>query len=173
MEVWRGLWHRTWRCKDWSLSSRFFCLDLLQYFFTMLFSLHSGMVMNILYHYILEVGDLDFDFDFIRNYNKWMHDSQKRLWRILNILETVVDYRNFWNCTKWILHYDMAVSIFLARGWNLMIWKKVAPKMGSTIKKCVDRGFSLAWFHSCSVPKKHTKIDINYKLVGLLVQASY
>ena len=41
-------------------------LALVQYFLTMLPSLHFGMVMYILCHYMLEVCDLLFDLDFHR-----------------------------------------------------------------------------------------------------------
>ena len=37
----------------------------------------------------------------------------------------------------------------------------------------VDRGFCLTWSFSHSVPKKHTEVYINHKLVDLLAQASY
>ena len=36
-----------------------------------------------------------------------------------------------------------------------------------------DRGFCLPQSYSCSVPKKHTELYINYELVGLFSQASY
>ena len=38
---------------------------------------------------------------------------------------------------------------------------------------CVDRGFCPARPHSHSAPKKYTEVYINYKLVGLVAQASY
>ena len=43
-----------------------FHLALVLYFFAIFSSLHFGMVMYILYHYMLEVCDLLFDFDFYR-----------------------------------------------------------------------------------------------------------
>jgi hypothetical protein len=42
---------------------------LVQYFLTMLPVLLFGMVMDILCHYMLEVSDLRFDFEFIGGYS--------------------------------------------------------------------------------------------------------
>ena len=37
----------------------------------------------------------------------------------------------------------------------------------------VDPGFCPTRSFSCSVPRKHTEVYINYKLTGLVAQASY
>lgn len=46
-----------------------FTFALVQYFLAILPFLHFGMVMYILCHYMLEVFDMLFDFDFTGYYN--------------------------------------------------------------------------------------------------------
>ena len=41
------------------------------------------------------------------------------------------------------------------------------------LRDTVYRSFYPVWSHSHSVPRKHTDVYINHKLVGLLAQASY
>ena len=55
-----------------------FSLALVQHFLTKPTPLHFGLVMYILCHYMLEVCDLCFDFDFTGITVKRLHESQKR-----------------------------------------------------------------------------------------------
>jgi len=61
---------------------------------------------------------------------KWLDESEKRLWT-LDIVETAINYGDFWSWTKYILHYTMFRSdphrlICLnkpmrTRKWNVMV----------------------------------------------------
>ena len=74
--------------------------------------LPSGVVIYILCHSMLGGCDLPFYFDFTEGYSEEIAVSLRRDSERLNIVETVVDYGDFWSWTECIfLHFDMASSL--------------------------------------------------------------
>lgn len=68
------------------------------------------MMMYILCQYMLELCDLLFYFDFMGVTVKRVSEETLNF-GILNIVETVIDYGDFWSWTECFLHYDMPVSL--------------------------------------------------------------
>jgi hypothetical protein len=119
--IWRMLWHQTWRPSVWSLPCWFRSC-----FPSMLPFLPFGMVMHTPCHWMLEVDDLLFDFDFpgalqLRDF----HESRKRLWTWT--FKQCWDYYRLWGHFK----LDLKLNIFLlwyvykptrARKKNIVVW---------------------------------------------------
>jgi hypothetical protein len=88
-----------------------------------------GTVRCIACHYILEVGDLLFHFDFTesRSYDCTWISEETLNFRHLSPVEIIINYGDFWSWIKCILHYDITISLWGAKEWNVVAWMKVDP----------------------------------------------
>jgi hypothetical protein len=104
LQIWRVLWHQTWRCRDWSLPTWFPVL-----LWSSISSLwHFGMLMYILWcwkHVICF-----FLFCLCRGLQLRVCTNLKENFELQTFsnVETVIHCGDFWSWTKCILYYTMA-----------------------------------------------------------------
>lgn len=121
LETWRSLWHQTQGCRVWSLPSR---LSVLLWFsnsslcsFLEWWCITHALICwkYVIYFFILTLQEITV---------KRLHESQKWL---LNSVDTVRDYGDFWRWTNCILYYVVATRLGETRGWNVMVRIKMTP----------------------------------------------